>query len=78
MYYDIIKCESKSMCPLQVVVSTLQEPREECSLSPAEQCGLQTRLVPRLEPVTSCEEVTSPVQYSTVQSSTVQSSTVME
>ena len=61
--------------PPQVVVSSLQEPREECSLSPAEQCGLQTRLLPRLEPVTSCEEVTSTVQYSTVQYSTVQYST---
>ena len=40
-----------------MVVTSVQTPHEECDIAPVKTCNLQTKLLPRLEPVETCSEV---------------------
>ena len=44
----------KEECHDQVVAAVSQVPEETCDLSPQQVCRLETRLVPRLEPLEDC------------------------
>ena len=48
---------SRSVVMVQVVVRSVQTPEEDCDIAPVKTCNLQTKLLPRLEPVETCSEV---------------------
>ena len=39
------------------MVTSVQTPHEQCDIAPVKTCNIQTKLLPRLEPVETCSEV---------------------
>ena len=55
----------KILIHVQVVTSVMDQPLEECDISPVKTCQLQTRLVPSLSPVDTCHLVPSHTCHNT-------------
>ncbi len=47
--------KGQPQCKDSVLTSTSDVPEESCDLNPQKQCGLETKLVPKLEPLENCE-----------------------
>ena len=53
------------------MVTSVQTPHEQCDISPVKTCNLQTKLLPRLEPVETCSEVGHVTSFSWAESSSL-------